>query len=297
MFGYITPLKPELKLREYDRYSAYYCAVCRSLGRRYGPLPRLTLSYDSVFMALLFDGLYEEKRELVSFRCGLHPTKKRWTLDEDNPGVDQAADLLFLTASFKMKDDVADDKKIAAAAGLALMKGVYKKLKKYRPEECRLAESWVKRQQALEAEKCASPDRAAEPFAKFMEDLFLLTDGDFASETAIFLGKIGYYTGKWVYLIDALDDLDKDRESGSYNPLLLRFTGEKPDETPEEFRKRIEEPMEKLLLFCLSELAENFEKLELKKNRDILENIIYLGLRHKTEEILRKYECRTLTKS
>ncbi|MBQ9931228.1 MAG: hypothetical protein IJO79_02660 [Firmicutes bacterium] len=288
MFGYITPLRPELKLKEYDRYSAYYCAVCQSLGRRYGPLPRLTLSYDSVFMAMLADGLNEAEQPIEDFRCLIHPSKKRGTFAPENPGVDWAADLLFLMAYYKMKDDVSDEKKAAAAAGTLLMKGSFKKLKKLRPRECEAVARRMGEQAALEAEGCTSLDRAAEPSSLMMEDLFSLGAEAFLPEKAIPFGRIGYYMGKWIYLMDALDDLEKDHASGSYNPLLLRFAFDSAKEDMGAFRDRICEPMKDILFFCLAELSRNFAEIPLKHNKEILENIIYFGLRYKTEELLKK---------
>ena len=298
MFGYITPLRPELKLKEYDRYSAYYCAVCRSLGRRFGALPRLTLSYDSVFMAMLADGVSEKEAIIEDFRCLIHPGKKKGTFASGNIGVDWASDILFLTAYYKMKDDVADEKKAAAAAGTLFMKSAFGKLEKLRHRECEAAEMRMREQGALEKASCASLDQAAEPFAKMMEELFAFGAEEFVPEKAIPFGRIGYYMGKWIYLADGLDDLEKDVAAGTYNPLLLRFGYDPTKESMEDFRKRITGPMKDILYFCLAELARNYEEIPLKHNKEILDNIVYLGLRHKTEDLLqRKEKCKTPTKS
>ena len=57
MFGYIVPLKQELRMRELAQYNAYYCGLCASIGARFGQAARLTLNYDSTFLAMLLTGL------------------------------------------------------------------------------------------------------------------------------------------------------------------------------------------------------------------------------------------------
>jgi hypothetical protein len=98
---------------------------------------------------------------------------------------------------------------------------------------------------------------------------------------------LGYHVGRWLYLIDAYDDLEKDIRHGAYNPLIYRFDYQVGENLP-VFRKRIDEDIRFNLYYSLSEAANAFELIDFKKNRALLENIIYLGLKKRTEQVLAK---------
>ena len=168
MLGYIKPDKPDLKIKEFEIYSGYYCGICKSIARRYGQLPRLALNYDSVFLAILIAGIDPAREHIKTERCIVHPVQKR-TIIYDSKEIDYAADILLLLAYYKLKDDFQDEGSKKAALGAALMKGTYKKLKETSPEKCTYVEEQLKELTRLEKEKCASIDRSAEPFAKLMD--------------------------------------------------------------------------------------------------------------------------------
>jgi len=129
MLGYIKPDKPELKIKEFEIYSGYYCGICKSISKRYGQLPRLALNYDSVFLAILLAGISSAREQIQIERCFVHPAKKR-TIIYDNPEIDYAADILLLLAYYKLKDDYQDEGSKKAAIGSVLMKGTLKKLER-----------------------------------------------------------------------------------------------------------------------------------------------------------------------
>lgn len=288
MLGYVTADRPELKVREYELYGGYYCGVCKSIGRRFGQLPRLVLSYDAAFLALLLSS-FAEGREMVSAEhCIVHPVKKKAVVYRED-GVDYAGDMMLILAYYKLKDDWRDDKNPLAGAGMVLSKKIFKKLVKKYPDKCIMIKKHLDEQVQLEKEGCASLDQAAEPFAKLMEFVALPEHHGLTCGEAEELKRFGYHLGKWIYLIDAYDDLEKDRKKGAYNPLLRQF-GCPQDTSIEAFQDKIKERMEFNLLSCLSGLARAYEALPVKRNQGILENIIYLGLFHKTEQILGKTE-------
>ena len=155
MLGYVKPDKPELKIREFEIYGGYYCGICKSIGRRYGQLPRLTLNYDSVFLAILLAGISPEKDHIKVQRCIIHPEKKR-TILYDSPEIDYAADILLLLAYYKLKDDYQDEGSKKAALGAALMEGTYKKLMETAPEKCAYVRDRLRELSLLEKENCPS---------------------------------------------------------------------------------------------------------------------------------------------
>lgn len=289
MLGYIKPDKPELKIKEFEIYSGYYCGICKSISKRYGQLPRLALNYDSVFLAILLAGISPAKEHIQIQRCFVHPVKKR-TIIYDSPEIDYAADILLLLAYYKLKDDYQDEGSKKAAVGSALMKGTFQRLMEAAPDKCAYVGGQLDELSRLEREKCPSIDRSAEPFAKLMEEVFdypgWKNDNDGAlSQT---FRKIGYHLGKWIYLIDAYDDIEDNFKKNSFNPLILQLEFDPKKETTEEFRERIRERIERNLVLYLAEIARCCGELNFEKNQGLIENIVYFGLMRTTEETLMK---------
>lgn len=287
MLGYVMPEKPELKIREFELYSGYYCGICKSVERRFGQAPRLTLNYDAVFLALVIASLTPGYEQIQAQRCPVHPLKKR-SIVTDEMGIDYAADIMLLLAHFKLLDDQQDEGSLKAKAGLALLSPTYHKLIRAHQEKCDLIQEKLDVLSSLEKEGCTSLDRAAEPFAKLLEEVFLperYRDDEIRSNG---LRHMGYHLGKWIYLMDAYDDLEENADKGTYNPLLNQFGFQKSQETIEQFRWRIKDRVEQNLLIYLAELSKAWETIKTDKNKGILENIIYFGLLRKTEQLLQK---------
>lgn len=291
MLGYIVPDKPELKIREYELYSGYYCGICKSIGKRYGQFPRMTLSYDSVFLALILAGLHKDQEKINIERCSIHPIKKRPILYE-NEAVDYAADMHLILSFYKLKDDYKDDNNLLAGTAVFFASNLFRKLSDRYPEQSSYIEIKLKELSEIECEKTASLDQAAEPFARIMESVFSWTGspkgiGQIGSEKI--LGRIGYHIGKWIYIIDAFDDIEKNLMDKTFNPIIIQFGFDaRNKETILDFRNRIKDRIEFNLLSYLEELSKAYDLLPIKKNQALIENIIYLGLLKKTEEVLAK---------
>ena len=321
MLGYVKIDKGELKVREYEVYTGYYCGVCKSIGRRYGQLPRMVLSYDAAFLAILLASLSDESDTPVQEHCIAHPVKKKKTVIR-NRAIDYAGDVMLILAWYKLADDAADEGKVYAKPVMLMMKRIFRRLNSLYPELCSSVKCHLSALSALEREKCASIDMAAEAFSKIMEDIF--TEGlqavygseppqqtspgadrsdpgisgasgmqnrpcGFASpgsNTRELLARAGYHLGKWVYMIDAVDDIEENIESGAYNPLLFRFKFDAANETADEFRARIEPDLRFNLYHYLAMLSRCTDSLDIRKNAGIIENVIYFGLNRKTEEII-----------
>ncbi|MDD3169591.1 MAG: DUF5685 family protein [Eubacteriales bacterium] len=290
MLGYIKPDKPELKIKEFEIYSGYYCGICKSISKRYGQRPRLALNYASVFLAILLAGINPAGEHIEIQRCFVHPAKKR-TIIYDSPEIDYAADILLLLAYYKLRDDYQDEGSKRAAIGSAIMKRTLNRLKVTVPEKCTYVGDRLAELSNLEKEKCPSIDRSAEPFAKLMEEVFDYpnwkreNNGEVLSEI---FRRIGYHLGKWIYLIDAYDDIEDNFMRSSFNPLLIQFEYDPKKETTQEFKERIRERTERNLVLYLAEIAKSCSALKIEKNQGLIENIVYFGLMRKTEEIVKK---------
>jgi hypothetical protein len=288
MFGYVLPEKPEMKIREYELFRAFYCGVCKSIGKRYGQFQRLTLNYDSTFLALLLHSLTDDKLIIKNERCIAHPINKRKVIKE-NSLIDYASDINIILAYYNLEDNWHDEKSILSGSAMLLLKNSHKKLNRKYKEKCDIIEKRLSELRKLENEKCNSMDRAAEPFAKLMEEVMVYPPM-YSDEKKVDVVKwIGYNLGKWIYILDAFDDIKKDIKEKAYNPLLLQYNYH--GQSIDEFKAEIRQKVEFNLTYSLSQIAKAYELLEVKNNSGILENIIYMGMLRKTEQILGIGSC------
>lgn len=282
MFGYITPDKPDLKIKEFEVFRGYYCGVCRAIAKRAGHRGRFILSYDTAFLALLLDSLNSSPVSGKPGRCPVHPLKKRFIVNYSDV-LEFSSDINILLAYYNLKDKWQDERKLFSPIGLFSLRRGYKRVKKKHPILVRDIEKGLSALNGLECGRCGQMDEASEPFAGIMKKVFEYSaECDSAKKT---LGWIGYNLGKWIYLLDAYDDIEDNIKRGAYNPLVIQFQyGE--NENIESFRQRVKKEVEFILVYSLSEMEKAFSLLDVKKNHGILENIIYRGLLIKTRQVL-----------
>ena len=286
MLGYVRIDKGELKVREYDTYMGYYCGVCKSIGARYGQLPRMVLSFDAAFLALILSSLDEKTDQLSQEHCIVHHIQKKPVIR--NAAIDYAADVMLILAWYKLADDVQDEGKLSAKATMTAFRRVHRKLYGRYPALCDDMERLLSQLTALENEKCASLDQVADCFSQIMRIIF--EDGVrrlYGQEHPgiTLLGDIGYHLGKWIYLADAIDDLEENRSDGTYNPLFYRFQIG-ADETIPDFKERILGDLRFNMFQYLAVIAGSLDGLDMSKHRGIIDNIVYFGLNHQTRILL-----------
>jgi len=275
MLGYVIINKDELKVREFDLYKAYYCGVCKSIGSRLGQVPRMALSYDSVFLALVLSGLDGGPDVVDHEHCVMHHVQKRGVAKGD-PAIDYAADVMVILAYHKFLDDWHDDKSFVGLSGKTALTSAYNKAAARLPKVTEGVKNGLDKLSALENEKSGNIDLLNDAFADIMEALFTGYSGadTFDEGTLRTLAQLGRNLGKWIYTIDAVDDLEKDKETGSYNPFIYRKGGA--------------DGADFLLYDYLAGAANASDLLDIKKNRNIIDNIIYMGLRGRTDAALGK---------
>lgn len=282
MFGYVEPDKPELKMREFDIFRGYYCSLCKTIGRRYGQIPRLSLSYDLTFLYILLDATQAFPTGGKRERCIAHPLKKRYMVFS-NIFAEYASDMNVILTYYSLRDKWNDEKNLLGGAGSLALKRAFKKVRKRHPDKCASIEGYLEALSTLEKNRCASVDEAAEPFASLMRELFEC--GHIKDEyTQKTLGWMGYNLGRWIYLIDAYDDLDKDFKRKSYNPILCQYDFKGED--IKSFKEEVREALNFNLTYSLSEIEKAYSLIDIEKNKEILDNILYSGLIVKTDVIL-----------
>ena len=281
MFGYIRAYKPMLRMIEYDTYKAVYCGICKDMHRRFGFVTRLTLSYDAAFLALMDMSVHDRKIKAKNERCIAHPWKKSMCA-VCGSNLSYASSVSVLLTYHKLKDDIADKglkKKALAALLLPFFKKPYKKLcKRYRTLSGEI-ESAMKLQREVEKDKSAGIDAACEPTALMMKAVFERLGRD-EREKAL-LARFGYCLGRYVYVTDALDDLKKDDREGGYNPLKIYAESHGIELDGEgKLPAEIQDFCTATVNMSLGQLADCYVALDPHRFRDILDNIVYLGLKY-----------------
>jgi len=284
MLGYVRTDTPELRLREYERYRALYCGLCHHMGKCTGQCSRMSLSYDFVFLAAVRMSLLGETLKIEKKRCFVHPFKKR-NMVIDSETLRYCADASALLTYHKFRDDLSDErgiKKLRARLSLFVFSDGYRRAKRRYPE---LDETIRLQLEALskhekDTDLPPSADAPAEYFGNLMAAVF--AEGMEGADARI-AASIGHAIGHWIYLADAADDYERDKKSGSFNPYLRVFG----DSMTDENREVIELAMKKLLSDAERAflLIDNYPDPDVK---EILYNIMYLGLPKTAEQILKE---------
>lgn len=261
LFGYVMINKADMKVKDFDSYQSYYCGLCQSLKKEYGKLGQFTLTYDMTFLVILLTGLYEPAIEQHMFRCMAHPVKKKQSFE--NQYSRYAADMNILLSYQKMLDDAKDEKKLSKRFLTFVLKGKYKLAKKKYPEKAERMEYLLQALNEAEQQREQNVDVPSGLFGELTASMFRYQEDEWADD----LSRMGFYLGKFIYILDAYDDIEKDIKSGSYNPLIEM--SKRPD---------FEETIRQILILLMADCAKAFERLPIVQNVDILRNVIYSGV-------------------
>lgn len=273
MYGYVNINKLELKIKEFYEFRGFYCGLCRTLGDRHGFLSRFSLSYDMTFLIILLSSLYEPEIKVEEKRCFVHPVRKGLVLT--NPFSEYAADMNIALAVEKCEDDWKDEKKAKALVGLAAYKKRYEKIKENYPRQCEAIRRELLELARLEEMKSEEYEVVSATFGRLMAEIFVYKKDEWEEE----LRKIGFFLGKFIYLIDAFFDLEEDLKKGNYNPFKCL-----------KKEKDFLEKIKMMLTLTMGDCTAAFEKLPLVKDIDILRNILYDGVWMKFDTKMKKLE-------
>lgn len=288
MFGYIIINKQEMKFREFDLYRSWYCGFCQELKAAYGKAGQMTLSYDLTFLILLLTSLYEPETVEGLCKCAAHPFEKHPT--RTNEFSRYAADMNLLLSYYKCVDDWLDEKKVTKRAFSSMLKKKVAKIRSKYPKKAGLIADRLNRIHQCEkasgqsADKCkgkgsrtgkakAKPgdktvlsgnvDEIAGYFGDIMAEIFAWRKDEWEQD----LRRMGFFMGKFIYLMDAYEDVEKDEKEGAFNPLL-----------PFYHTEGFEERCETMLTMMMADCSRVFEKLPLIEYVEILRNILYSGV-------------------
>ena len=262
MFGYIAINKAEMKFKDYDMYQSYYCGLCKRLKECYGRRGQMTLSYDMTFLIVLLTGLYEPETDMDVVNCIAHPLEKHTA--RTNEFSDYAAAMNLILTYYKCKDDWQDEQKKKSFAIMKSLQSKMKEIESKYPEKISRTALNLQKLSVLEAENETNIDIMAGLFGEIMAELFAYRKDEWEYS----LRKIGFFLGKFVYLMDAYEDVEKDIKTENYNPFKNDFLK----------NKSFAEDIRNLLTLMMAECSREFEKLPILLHADILRNILYSGV-------------------
>lgn len=271
MFGYVVINKPELKFKEFDVYQSYYCGLCKTLKEKYGSRAQISLNFDLNFISILLSGLYEPETKIGESRCVMHPLSKHTT--RYNECVDYAAKMTIVLTYFKCEDDWLDEQKFSKQMYKKLINKAYTKVKEEYYDKVSNIEKCLHKINEYEKQDFNNLDEVSKCFGEVMGLICAYKEDEWYSE----LYQLGFYLGRFIYFIDAYEDIEDDLEKETYNPFKELYQ-----------TKQFEEKCKDILELMISEATLAFERLPIIENATIIRNILYSGVWTKYEMIKKK---------
>ena len=261
MFGYVQIRKSELKIKDYEIYKGFYCGLCKVLKQKYGFTGQITLTYDMTFLIILLSSVYEVPVNVHEGRCFIHPLGKKKFIT--NEVTEFAADMNIILSFYNFEDNYNDEGSGKARIGMKLYKRRKQKAAGIYGHKEQNISSWLN--ELAKKEKTGDMDifGPADCFGNMMKELFIFKQDIFTD----ILSQLAFHLGRFIYIMDAYDDLEEDIKKGSFNPL-------KPCRSREDYHEYIEA----MLHNEMAQAASEYRKLPCMQYSDILGNILYAGV-------------------
>lgn len=273
MFGYVVINQAEMKFKEYDVYHSYYCGLCKKLKEKYGVKGQVTLTYDMTFLILMLSGLYEPDTEVSQSKCIAHPFHNHTT--RINCYTDYAADMNILLSYEKCRDDWADERKLKKKALAGLLEKANGQVAAKYPEKACKIQNCLKAIYEAEKKNEVDIDVMAGYYGEVMAEIFVWRQDVWEDN----LRKMGFFLGKFIYLMDAFEDVEEDIKKNNYNPFKEMYTA-----APDTFNEKCKE----ILIMMMAECSREFEKLPILENVEIIRNILYSGVWFRYQQVVTK---------
>ncbi|MBR1821801.1 MAG: hypothetical protein IJ769_09280 [Clostridia bacterium] len=262
MFGYVITNPNALPKERQQRFRAVYCGLCAALRRRHGLAGSATLSYDMTFLALLLNALYEPGEQTGRERCPAHPISAH--AYAVSPVMEYVADMNVALAYHKCMDNWLDDRNPLSAGEGALLRQAYRSVAREWPDKCAAIEAWLDEVHDIESRNLPEVDLPVNATGRMLGELFVYPRERAWNDE---LRVIGDGLGRFIYIMDAYDDLSKDIRKGRYNP--LKALRDRPD---------FEALCKSAMTMMIADATEAFERLPVVLDADILRNVLYSGV-------------------
>lgn len=277
MFGYVTADKPNMLIKDYAVYRAYYCGLCKSIGRKNPPLMRFGINYDITFLTMLAHNYNKVEPKFKKALCIAHPVGKPFSVVVNNPVQECVVDINTMLGYYKAYDDIADRGSLKHRLVKAYIKGKYKRaVKRHKELDIALKACFS---DLFELEKAGSKDLDA--LTKTSADMLVAVAKECCPTADDNLVTLADNLGRWIYLIDAYDDLLKDVKKNNFNPLKPK------GELDEKALDEIETIVRERLYAYLKNIRSAYDQMDITITEGPLSNVVYVGLRTRTEEVLK----------
>lgn len=264
MFGYINVNREKLSAQDKSIYQSYYCGLCQKLRENFGRKGQMLLNYDMTFLIVLLTGLYELEDQTAEFICAIHPAKKQTARYNEATRYAAAMNLLLCTKNFE--DDWNDNHSYTKKALSQVFKKDYERIAACYPRQERAIRQYLRKLELAEKSMEQNVDAVAGLTGEMLGEIFVWKEDDVWAEE---LRCLGFYMGKFIYLMDAYEDIEKDGKNHCYNVFrLMQYETELDFETFSRL----------LLTSMMSECAKSFERLPILLHAEICRNILYSGV-------------------
>ena len=285
MFGYVKTDIPNMYVKDTILYKAMYCGLCKGIGKVSGQRARLVLNYDLTFLSVLLHNLSDIDVKIEKQRCIAHQIKKRPVAVPDKL-TEKIGAFNVILAKYKILDDVIDSGK--GRIKNAFFSKAYKKAKNFAPELDEIVDKNYKILREYEKNNSDSIDMVSDSFGNMISQAVEVLLQEKIDDNVT---RLSYNLGKWIYLIDALDDFDKDKKKGNFNVFINIFKDVNDKKTLLEKHRDFIVEIFSQIIFDIEELA---KKLDYKFNHDLTDNVLLLGLKQQTKSIMEKINERKL---
>lgn len=261
MFGYIHANAKELTEENKITYQAYYCGLCQQLKENCGKKGQMLLNYDMTFLIILLSGLYELENTHQVYSCVRHPGNRQnvWI----NDATRYAADMNILLSYHNSLDDWRDEHSMTKKVVAKALHADYVRIGEQYPRQLAALENYLEKLAAAEERQETNIDLVAGLTGQMLAEIFDWHCDEWSEELRCF----GFYMGKFIYLMDAYEDCEKDQKDKRYNILSYVAGGEE-----------YEIYCRQLLTSMMAECAKSFERLPILQHADILRNVLYSGV-------------------
>lgn len=277
MFGYVRTDTPYLYIKDDALYRAMYCGVCKGIGEVCGQTARMGLSYDVTFLSVILHNIAGVDVTVEKAHCLTHCIRSKPMANVDEITRRLGA-LNTALVYYKYTDDIKDGDR-GKGKRIWFKKGMKRVRRKY-PEIERIVRENLARQEETERAKTDSVDRAADATATMLAEFSDYVLQEKATEKT---RNLFYAVGKWIYVIDALDDYDKDVKKGAYNPFVLAY-GAADRKTL--LQGKTGEEVQYIFHAIFFDIRENLAGISFRFNRDLSDNILLRGLPMMTKRIM-----------
>ena len=213
------------------------------------------------FLLILLSSLYEAEES--SWARQMPDTSRKRRAYVESEICSYCADMTVLLAYYKALDDKNDDGSMRGKAGTSILKKPFQRVEARYPEKVRRIRGLLEKINAYEATDGQDIDIPVNLSGQMLGEIFRYREDAWADD----LQALGEGMGRFIYLMDAYDDLADDIKKNRYNPL-------KHYQDQEDFETFCEDS----LLMMIAECTQIFETLPLEKHLSVLRNVLYSGV-------------------